>query len=343
VLRTFRVSYPGHALQPELTKKLAFAYKEAGELSLAAAEYERVAAEARDAAVRSEALLVAGELYAQAKELDNAYPVYLRYVKEFPKPLETSLEIHTKIAEYLKTRDNLKDYLIELKYIQDADASAGPERTPRTRFLGASAALEFAEIEVRKFSTIKIEEPFDQTLAMKKEAMKVTKDHLDILFGYEVEEITSAATFYLAEMYYDFNRKLVTSERPEDLSPLEKEQYELSIEEQAYPFEEKAIQIHQKNLELMTRNIFNSWIEKSMEKLAVLVPARYAKFEESSGFIDAIDNVSYAALVDPKPVTLKPSPAGIAPASGMTPVQGVPPVQKNTTESDRANPVTIVN
>jgi len=342
VLRTFRTSYPGHALQPELTKKLALAYREAGELSLAATEYVRVAAEAKDAAVRGEALLVAGELYAQAKELDNAYPVYLRYVKEFPKPLETALEIHTKIAEYLKTRDNLKDYLNELKYIQDADVRAGPERTPRTRFLGASAALEFAEIELRKFSTIKIEEPFDKTLAQKKEAMKVAKEHLDNLFGYEVEEITSAATFYLAEMYYDFNRKLVTSERPDDLSPLEKEQYELSIEEQAFPFEEKAIQIHQKNLELMTRNIFNSWIEKSIDKLAILVPARYAKFEESIGFIDAIDNASYVALVEPKPLIMKSSPAGIAPTQRLNPVQEVPPVQKSKIESDRTNPVTTV-
>jgi len=92
----------------------------------------------------------------------------------------------------------------------------------------------------------------------------------------------------------------------------------------------------------MTRNIFNSWIEKSIDKLAVLVPARYAKFEESIGFIDAIDNFSYAALVDPKPVILKPAPAGIAPTPGITPVKGVPPVQKNAIESDRTNPVTPV-
>ena len=62
---------------------------------------------------------------------------------------------------------------------------------------------------------------------------------------------TAAATFYLAEMYYDFNRKLVESDRPNDMSPLEKEQYELSIEEQAFPFEEKTIQVHQKNLDLL--------------------------------------------------------------------------------------------
>jgi cellulose synthase operon protein C len=33
----------------------------------------------------------------------------------------------------------------------------------------------------------------------------------------------------------------MTSERPEGLNPMEMEEYELAIEEQAYPFEEQAI------------------------------------------------------------------------------------------------------
>jgi len=325
VISSFRANFPGHPLIPELSKKLAFAYKEAGELLLAAAEYENVAAETKDMTVRKEALWAAGDLYAQGKSMDKAYPVYLRYVNEFPKPLEPALEIRHKIAIYVKTRDNLKDYLTELKLIMDEDASAGPERTSRTRYLGAAASLEFAEIAMRKFATIKIEQPFEENLALKKDAMKLVKEQLDKLFSYEIDEFAAAGTYYLAEMYYDFNRKLVESERPGDLSALEKEQYELSIEEQAYPFEEKAIQIHQKNLELMTRGIFNSWIEKSMDKLGKLVPARYAKYEESSGFIEAIDTVSYPELVNPKPVILKTSPGVVAPSAGIAPVRGASP------------------
>jgi len=65
------------------------------------------------------------------------------------------------------------------------------------------------------------------------------------------------------------------------LNALELEQYELAIEEQAYPFEEKAIQIHEKNLELLSLGIYSSWIDTSLEKLAKLIPARYAKFEEA--------------------------------------------------------------
>ena len=49
----------------------------------------------------------------------------------------------------------------------------------------------------------------------------------------------------------------------------------------------------QKTLELMTAGIFNAWIEKSLTKLGVLMPGRYAKFEQSSGFIDSIDSYAY--------------------------------------------------
>ena len=56
---------------------------------------------------------------------------------------------------------------------------------------------------------------------------------------------------------------------------MELEQYELAIEEQAYPFEEKAIQVHESNLQLISRGVYNAWIEKSLQKLAEFIPARY--------------------------------------------------------------------
>jgi hypothetical protein len=87
---------------------------------------------------------------------------------------------------------------------------------------------------------------------------------------------------------------LLTSERPEGLGPLELEQYELALEEQAYPFEDKAIEVHEKNLELISIGIYNGWIDKSLEKLAVFVPARYAKPEEPSAIVASLSVYIYA-------------------------------------------------
>ena len=82
---------------------------------------------------------------------------------------------------------------------------------------------------------------------------------------------------------------------------MELEQYELAIEEQAYPFEEKAIQVHESNLKLMSRGVHNVWIEKSLQKLAKSVPARYDKPEETSGIISSLETYIFA--------TDRPAPA----------------------------------
>jgi len=48
---------------------------------------------------------------------------------------------------------------------------------------------------------------------------------------------------------------------------------------------------------LLRAGVFNSWTEKSLSRLAELMPGRYAKRETSSGFIDAIDSYVYRSPV----------------------------------------------
>ena len=305
---------------------------------MAAAEYERIETETQDIAVRREALQLAADLYVDAKETDKAMQVYRRYVGYFPNPLEPALETRNKIANVLKSRNETNAYMEELKLIVTADARAGSERTARTRYLGATASLALTEPLFEQFAQIKLVKPFDKNLKKKKAAMKSAKDGFDKLLSYEVGDVTSAATYYIAEMYYNLNRALVESERPDDLNAAEKEQYELSLEDQAFPFEEKAIQIHEKNLELLSLGIFSAWIDKSFEKLAKLVPARYAKFEESSGYVATIDEVNYAGLTKPAPILVKVEPApAVAPVAA--PVQQAPEPEPVVAQPPAAAPV----
>jgi LysM repeat protein len=80
---------------------------------------------------------------------------------------------------------------------------------------------------------------------------------------------------------------------PRGLYPLELEQYELAIEDQAYPFEEKAIKVHQSNLALITKGVYNEWIDKSLQKLAKFVPVRYDKPEEASSIVSSLETYIY--------------------------------------------------
>src|SRR5881296_2621632 len=301
VLEAFRDAYPQHKLQLEATRQIAHAYRESGQLPRAAGEYERLSSESTDPAVRGEALLVAGDLYQQSKAPDRALDVYGRYVKEFPKPIETVLETRFKIAEIHKAAHDDALYRGELTEIVRIDADAGTERTVRTRTFAGRAALVLADRVYQEFVDVKLRQPFESSLQEKKRRMDAAIEAMDRLVTYEIAEVTAAATYYMAEIYFDFSRSLAESERPTDLKPADMAEYEQALDEAAFPFEEKAIHFHEKNLELLHKGVFNAWIEKSLGRLAVMMPGRYAKPEVSSGFLGAIDSYVYRSPVPPAP------------------------------------------
>ena len=293
VLTAFRENFPEHEYQTDVTKKMAFVYREDGKLALAAEEYERIEREAEDDDIRREALLTAAELYEKVADDERTLDVYRRYVGYFPEPFEVHIETRNKIALLLKKQESTEEYLAELKTIIALDAAAGEGRTDRTRYLAAKGALVLAELDYQRFAAVELVQPFKTNLQKKQKLMKVATQEFGKLFDYEVGEVAAAATYYLAEIYADFSRALMQSERPEGLTPMELEDYELAIEEQAYPFEERAISVHESNLELMARGVYNEWIDKSLARLAKFLPARYAKPEEASPIVESLDGFSY--------------------------------------------------
>ena len=95
--------------------------------------------------------------------------------------------------------------------------------------------------------------------------------------------------------------------------PSELEEYELALEEQAYPFEEKSIEVHKSNLELISRGVYNDWIDRSLQKLAEIVPARYDKPEETSDVVNSLETYIFA-LVKPVADVQADMPDSMVPA-----------------------------
>src|SRR5205814_3111889 len=259
VLDAFRNSFPDHKLRLEADKQIAHAYRENGQLANAAVEYDQIASKSDDPALRSEALLVAGDLYEKSNARDRALDAYIRYVKEFPKPLDTALETRSKIAEMYKASNDDSHYQDELKEIVSIDASAGSERTGRTKTLAARSALVLAERLYQDFVVVKLTQPFEKSLKEKKQRMDVTIKSMGKLVDYEIADVTAAATYYIAETYSDFGHSLLQSERPTNLNTAELKEYEETLDEQAFPFEEKAIKVHEKNMELLRAGVFDEW------------------------------------------------------------------------------------
>jgi len=319
VLDAFRRTYPEHELQREATKQIAFVYRQSGQVARAAGEYERIAAEADKPELRGEALLLAGDLHEQVKSTERALAVYLIYVKEFPRPLDLGVETRFKIAEIYQGMHDAARYHEQLQQIVGIDAAAGKERTNRTRNLAARSALVLAERSYEQFSQVKLMQPFEKSLQEKQRCMDAAMKSLGALVDYQVGDVTAAATFYMAEVYYGFNRALMESERPGGMQGAQLQKYELDLEETAFPFEEKAIVVHEKNLELIRSGIYNAWIEKSLTKLTQLMPARYAKAEISSGFLGSIDRYAYRSPSAPPPdggVAQQPVTAPVVAAGG---------------------------
>jgi cellulose synthase operon protein C len=293
VLDAFRNTFPDHKLRLEADKQIAHAYRENGQLAEAAAEYDHIASKSDDPALRSEALLVAGDLYEKSNARDRALDAYIRYVNQFPKPLDTALDTRSKIAEMYKASNDDSHYQQQLKEIIRIDANAGSERTGRTRTLAARSALVLAEQLYQDFAAVKLRQPFEISLKEKQQRMDLTVKGMGRLVDYEIADVTAAATYYIAETYRDFGRSLLQSERPTNLNTAELKEYDETLDEQAFPFEEKAIKVHEKNMEMLRTGVFNDWTKKSLERLTELMPGRYAKPEMSSGFLTAIDTYAY--------------------------------------------------
>ncbi len=183
----------------------------------------------------------------------------------------------SRCLRYTRPTHNEALYQKELAEIVRIDGAAGPERTGRTRTLAARSALILAEQLYQAFVAVKLRQPFEASLKDKKQRMDATIKAMGGLVDYEIADVTAAATFYMAETYFDFSRSLKESERPADVKPADLDKFEAELDEAAFPFEEKAIKVHEKNMESLHAGVFNTWTEKSLDRLAVLMPGRYAK------------------------------------------------------------------
>jgi hypothetical protein len=311
--------------------------REEGNLAGAASEYERVAKESGDPELRREAQLEAGDLYEKAKNTERALAAYLAYVEQFPDPVEPAVETRWKIAGMYAAARDAAAHREQLRKIVEADHAAASQRSDRVRYLGAQSALVLAQDLYEGFAAVRLTQPFQRSLAEKQSRMNATLAAFDALVDYEVADVTAAATYYIAEIHADFGHSLLESERPADLSSADRAEYDATLEGEAFSFEEKAIAIHEKNLELLGSGVYNPWIDKSLARLAELSPGRYAKSEASSGPLATIDSYAYRAPA--LPAAPAPAPEQVAePSAPADAAEPAPAQPSDTADVDDSAP-----
>ena len=278
VLEDFRARFPAHELNADADKQLARVYEQSDRPAAAAGAYSRIARRATETpATRQAAAWRSGELYDEAADLGQAATAWAFYANNFPSPLDDAMDARARLVELAEARGDDAARLSWHRQIVEADRAAGSARTERSRSLAAVGALALGRDAAQTAKRIALTLPVERSLPVKRNAIKSAIQWLDQAAGYGYAEITTAATWELGDLYRDFARDLMDSQRPANLDELALEQYELLLEEQAFPFEEQAIDYHETNLKRIANGVYDDWVAQSYEALLKLLPARYGR------------------------------------------------------------------
>lgn len=288
VLLTFRQRYPDHPYLQDIPAKLALAYEKEGQFGLAADELMIMALQEGDPEGARQAHYQAAEFYEKAGQQDDALDTYRSYAHKYPQPFAVVMEVRYKLSEFYVARNEPDKRRYWLQKLIDGDHDAGDKRSDRSRYLAALASTVFADDARVAFNRIKLTLPLKKSLKQKKKALQRALDAYQKTSAYGVEEFATLATYRIGEIYAQLSRDLMDSDRPRGLSELELEQYDILLEEQAFPFEEDAIRIHEANARRTWEGLYDNWVKESFTALRKLLPARYDKPESSLGTLQEI-------------------------------------------------------
>ncbi|MBK7114917.1 MAG: tetratricopeptide repeat protein [Proteobacteria bacterium] len=289
VLEAFRRDYPKSKQQADVTQKLAVAYMESGRSDAAAGEFERIAqAKESTPEVRLEALNIAAGQYEKSGNTAKTVALLEKLVAEYPTPVADRIETRQKLADFAARNNSLERVTYWQREIVKADAAAGAGRTDRTKYLAAKASLALAAPTRDAFRALKLTTPLNRSLAPKRRALDAALNAYKGAAAYNVAEVATQSSFEIAELYRQLGADLMASERPKSLKGEELEQYDLLLEEQATPFEEQSIKLHEANVARAPEGIYDEGVKASYGALAKLMPARYGKTEVAPAYLGSL-------------------------------------------------------
>ncbi|WP_235594713.1 tetratricopeptide repeat protein [Paraglaciecola hydrolytica] len=285
LLEDFRQRFKQHVLSADIGDKLIVAYQQNESWQQAASELTALWQKNPDSEEGRQALYVAAQYYYKVGNSQQALSSYRDYAHRYPLPLAEANEARFILSEiYLKAQDDEKRRFWLNKLIEgdkQALQDITIERSERSRYLAAMSSLVFAQDRLVGFKNIQLSLPLKTSLARKKQALEQSLAAFNQVLDYKVEEFNTAANFYLGDIYHQLAKDLMASSKPKDLNALELEQYELLLEEQAFPFEEQAITLHETNAKRAWQGTYDKWVQESFNALKTLMPARYLKVELS--------------------------------------------------------------
>lgn len=287
-LLELRSKFPTHEVTRDITEKIAYAYEQDEQWKNAADEYMEIYNSNEDESAKRDALFLAAGLYEKADHDSLAINYFKRWAHAYEEPFDNRMEARYHLAYLYKKHKDMRRHLFWLRRIIDADTEAGDKRTARSQWLAAWANAEYGDYWTWEFENVKLHSSLEKSMPRKNEKLKNAQDRYEKAASYGIFEISTRATYGIGHLYARFARDLMDSPRPKGLSDSELMQYEILLEEQAIPFEDLAIQLHQKNIQNAWDGMYNRWVDSSFAAMARLSPARFNKQEIQVSYGDGI-------------------------------------------------------
>lgn len=276
-LKAFQIHYPKHAFTADIPGKLIAVYEGMEDWENAAGELRKLWRHGSNKEQQRQALFLAAQYEEKAGNIDAALNDYRHYANNYPEPFDLLLETRFKLSEMYRQKQDVEKRNHWLNLLIKAEKQ---QSNPRSRYLAAFARTEFITPQLTQYNNVQLTLPLNKSLAAKQKAFNKVMTELQTIAALEVAEYTTYATHQQAEVYREFAKALMGADKPSGLNELELEQYDMLLEEQAYPFEEQAIALYEANASFSWQGVYDEWVKQSFTALKSLMPGRYNKEEQ---------------------------------------------------------------
>lgn len=297
VLLAFQQRFPEHEYASSIPAKLADSYQHLAQYDRAAEQLIIMQQSADSTELKRELQYSIAENYLKADDLQKAIVHFRSYAHSYPEPFSIAQEVRFKMSEfYRQTQEPNKRYFWYRKLLAahkasvvnlpNADIELRVQQ--RSTYLASVSAYELGQAHQQSFNNTKLTLPLNKSLKRKQKSLKQAVSYYQQVFSFALADFVPKANYQLANMYQLLAADVMASQLPKDLDELAAEEYNILLEELAYPFEEKAIELYSSNAERAWQGLYDDWIKKSFAALAILEPAKFDKSEKQPEVIYAL-------------------------------------------------------
>lgn len=286
-LSHFETRFPQHEQKQATIEKLIFSYSENEEWVPAADKLLELAALTKDTEQAVNASFQAAEFYKKSGFDSESTHLFEAFVAQYPGQFLLSVEAYDHILQFYERTGDDKLETWQKGFVA-YESQHQTLRNERSAELAANTAYQLAIKDVAAFEAAALRLPLKQSLKQKKQLLSQATTSMQAVAQYGVPFWQAAATHQIAALYQILARDILQSERPASLDALQLEQYDILLEEQAYPFEEQALEVFALNTARAPQGQYDEWVRKSFTVLAEMNPSAYKRDVKVRAYADTI-------------------------------------------------------